>query len=264
MTVYADIVVYRDLFFNLFRRDLHVRYRGSILGLLWTFLNPLVLVGVYTLVFSVLWKAFAIEHYALFVCTGLVFWVFFSTVLTTASSSLVSQAQLVQQVKFPRQLLPLSVTAAGLVTLLAMLSVVLTLNLVFVPASRSTVWMAFPMLIPLVAFTAALAILAACLTVYFRDIEHLLQAALLPWFFLTPLFYTFEALPGVEGHPNVVHILYWGNPITPGLQAVRDPLFFGTFTRPGDALYSVVVAAVALVVAALVFRRVDDQLAAQL
>lgn len=264
MTVYADIVVYRDLFFNLFRRDLHVRYRGSFLGLLWTFVNPLVLVGVYTLVFSVLWKAFAIEHYPLFVCTGLVFWVFFSSVLTTASSSLVSQAQLVQQVKFPRQLLPLSVTAAGVITLLAMLVVVLALNLVFIPATRSTFWMAIPMLVPLVLFTAALAIIAACLTVYYRDIEHLIQAALLPWFFLTPIFYTFEALPGVAGHPNVVRVLYWGNPITPGLEAVRDPMFFGTFTRPVDGLYSVAVAMVALIVAAIVFRRVDDQLAAQL
>ena len=264
MDVYADIVAYRDLFFNLFRRDLHVRYRGSALGVLWTFVNPLVLVGVYTLVFSVLWKAFAIEHYALFVCTGLVVWVFFSTVLTTASSSLVSQAQLVQQVKFPRQLLPLSVTAAGVITLLAMLVVVLALNLTFVPASRTTFWMALPMLVPLIAFTAALAIIVACLTVYFRDIEHLIQAVLLPWFFLTPIFYTFEVLPGVAGHPNIVSVLYWGNPITPGLQAVRDPLFFGTFTRPVDALYSVAAAVVALTLASIVFRRADDQLAAQL
>ena len=264
MTVYADIFTYRDLFLNLWRRDLQVRYRGSVLGVLWTFLNPLVLVGVYTLVFSVLWRAFAIEHYALFVCTGLVVWTFFSGVMTTASASLIAQAQLVQQVRFPRQLLPLSVTAAGIVTLLAMLAVVLALNLSFISETRTTFWLAFPMLVPLIAFTGALAIIVACLTVLFRDIEHLIQTALLPWFFLTPIFYTFDALPGVEGHPNVVSILYWGNPITPGLQAVRDPLFFGSLTRPSDAIYSVVAAAVALVVAAVVFRRVDDQLAAQL
>ena len=145
-----------------------------------------------------------------------------------------------------------------------MLAVVLVLNLSFIPETRSTFWLALPMLVPLVAFTAALAIIAACLTVLFRDIEHLIQTVLLPWFFLTPIFYTFEALPGVEGHPNVVKILYWGNPITPGLEAVRDPLFFGTLTRPSDAIYSVVAAVVALTVASVVFRRVDDQLAAQL
>lgn len=264
MTVYGDLLVYRDLFLNLFRRDLQVRYRGSILGLFWTFLNPLVLVGVYTLVFSVLWRAFSIEHYALFVCTGLIVWAFFSSVLTTASSSLITQAQLVQQVKFPRQLLPLSVTAAGVVTLLAMLVVVLALNLTFIPEVRSTFWLALPMLIPLIAFTGALAIIAASLTVLFRDIEHLIQTVLLPWFFLTPLFYTFSVLPGVEGHPNIVRVLYWGNPITPGIQAVRDPLFFGSLTRPSDAIYSVVAALVALTIASLVFRRVDDQLAARL
>ncbi len=264
VAVYADLLTYRDLFFNLWRRDLQVRYRGSVLGLLWTFLNPLVLVGVYTLVFSVLWRAFAIEHYALFVCTGLVVWTFFSSVMTTASSSLVSQAQLVQQVRFPRQLLPLSVTAAGVVTLLAMLVVVLILNLSIIPETRSTFWLALPMLVPLVALTGALAIIAACLTVLYRDIEHLIQTVLLPWFFLTPIFYTFDALPGIEGHSTIRAILYWGNPITPSLEAVRDPLFFGTLTRPGDALYSVVAAIVALTLAALIFRRVDDQLAAQL
>lgn len=264
MTVYADLLVYRDLFFNLFRRDLQVRYRGSVLGLFWTFLNPLILVGVYTLVFSVLWKAFTIEHYALFVCTGLVVWTFFSSVLTTASSSLVTQAQLVQQVKFPRQLLPLSVTAAGSVTLLAMLVVVLGLNLALIPETRNTFWLAIPLLVPLIALTGGLAIIAACLTVLFRDMEHLIQTALLPWFFLTPLFYTFEVLPGVEGHPNVVRVLYWGNPITPGLEAVRDPLFFGTLSRPQDVIYSCAAAVVVLIVAALVFRRVDDQMAARL
>ena len=117
MTVYADIYRYRELFVSLFRRDLHVRYRGSALGLLWTFINPLALVGIY----------------ALFVVNGLAAWTFLSTSLTTASASLTGQAFLVKQVRFPRQLLPLSVTATGIVTLVAILAIVLPLNLVFVP-----------------------------------------------------------------------------------------------------------------------------------
>ncbi len=264
MTVYADVYRYRELFFSLFRRDLHVRYRGSTLGLLWTFINPLALVGIYTLVFSVLWRAISIEHYALFVVNGLVAWTFLSTSLTTASASLTGQAFLVKQVRFPRQLLPLSVTATGIVTLIAMLAIVLPLNLVFVPETRTTFWAGLMMLVPLIGFTGGLGLIAACATVFFRDAEHLLNTILLPWFFLTPIFYTFEAFPSVEGHPNVVKILYWGNPLTPTLEAMRDPLFFGTLPRPQDAIYAIGAALVVLSAAALIFRRADDQLAAAL
>lgn len=264
MRIYADLYRYRNLFANLFRRDMHIRYRGSALGVVWTFVNPLVLVGVYTLVFSILWRAFAIDHYALFVCTGMVIWIFFATALTTSSSSFVGQSFLIQQVKFPRQLLPLSATATAFVTFLAMLVVVVPINLVFIPEVRTTFWMAFVMIVPLAAFTGGLALITASITVRFRDVEHLLQTILLPWFLLTPIFYTFDALPGVEGHPNVVSVLYWGNPMTPVLQSVRDPLFFGSLPRPADALYAVVAALVVVVVGALIFRRVDDHLAAQI
>lgn len=264
MQVYADILRYRDLFANLFRRDLHVRYRGSALGLFWTFINPIVLVGVYTLVFSILWRAFAIPHYALFVTTGLVIWTFFATALTTSSSSFVGQSFLIQQVRFPRQLLPLSATATAFATLLAMLLVVVPVNLIFIPEVRSTFWMTFIMIIPLAVIAGGLALAAASLTVHFRDIEHLLATILLPWFLLTPIFYTFEALPGIDGHPNLVRILYWGNPMTPTLEAVRDPLFFGSLPRPQDAVYAIGAALVALALGAAVFSRVDDHLAAQI
>ena len=85
MTVYADLVRYRELFGNLFRRDLHTRYKGSALGVAGSLLNPLILMGIYVLVFSLLWKAAAgIQHYALYLLVGLAPWLFFSSSLTTA------------------------------------------------------------------------------------------------------------------------------------------------------------------------------------
>jgi len=81
LATYVDVVRYRDLFANLFRRNFHARYRGSVLGVAWSLVNPLVLVGVYTLVFSVLWKAFSIPHYPLFLVSGLLVWIFFQSSL---------------------------------------------------------------------------------------------------------------------------------------------------------------------------------------
>ena len=264
MALYADLFRYRELFLSLFRRELRVKYRGSLLGVFWTLVNPLVLVGVYTLVFSTLWHAFSIRHYPLFIVTGLLVWVFFQASLLAASSSLLGHANLVKQVRFPRQLLPLAVVGTNLATFAVMLAVIVPLNLVFVPETRSTFWAALLLSLPLIALVSGLAIVVAAATVVFRDVEHLLSTVLLPWFFLTPVFYTFGQLPGIHRHPHVADLLYYANFVTPVLVAIRDPLFFGRLPSGGDTAYTLAAAVVALGVGAFVFRRIDDQLAVAL
>lgn len=263
MTLYADLFRYGDLFLNLFRRELSLKYRGSVLGLGWTLVLPIVLMGVYTVVFSVLLKAVSIDHYPLFLLSGLVTWVFFQGALQTSCTSLLGQASLVKQVRFPRQLLPFAVVATNAVTLLVMLAVIVPVNLILIPETRSTFWAGIPLVLPLVALAGSLALVLASVTVIFRDVEHLLTAVLLPWFFLTPVFYTFD-LPGIGNHPTLVDFLHYANPVAPFVLAIRDPLFFGRLPAVGDVVYVIVAALVALAGAALVFRRVDDQLAAHL
>ncbi len=138
MSLYADVFRHGELFRGLFRRELRVRYRGSSLGLAWTLIYPLMLMIGYWLLFSVLLKAVAIENYPLFVISGLVTWTFFQTSLQMSSTSLLGQANLVKQVRFPRQLLPLSVVATNLTTLLAMLAIVVPVNLIVRPETRSS------------------------------------------------------------------------------------------------------------------------------
>jgi ABC-type polysaccharide/polyol phosphate export permease len=264
MAVYADLFRYRELFQSLFRRELRVKYRGSVLGVAWSLVNPLVLVAVYTLVFSVLWRAFSIPHYPLFVLSGLLVWIFFQASLLTGSGSLLGHANLVKQVRFPRQLLPLAVVGTNLVSVAVMLAVVLPLNLALIPETRSTFWVALIFLVPLIALVSGLAIVVASATVVFRDIEHLLTTVLLPWFFLTPIFYTFDQLPKIDQHPVLADLLHYGNFLTPPLLAIRDPLFFGRMPAAGDAIYAVCAAVAALALGAAVFRHVDDQLAVSL
>lgn len=263
MTLYADLFRYGDLFLNLFRRELRVKYRGSVLGLGWTLVLPLALMGVYTVVFSVLLDAVSIDHYPLFLLSGLVTWVFFQGALQSSCTSLLGQASLVKQVRFPRQLLPFAVVGTNAVTLLVMLAVLVPVNLIVIPETRSTFWAGLPLLLPLVALAGGLALVLAAVTVVFRDIEHLLTAILLPWFFLTPVLYTFD-LPGIGEHPTLVNVLHYANPVAPLVIAIRDPLFFGELPQLGDVVYVVAAALLALGAAGLVFRRLDDQLAAQL
>jgi lipopolysaccharide transport system permease protein len=262
--VYVDLFRYRDLFLNLFRRELRVKYRGSALGLAWTLINPLVLMFSYWLVFSVIIKAVSVEHYPLFLLSGLVVWIFFQSAVQMSCSSLLGQASLVKQVRLPRQLLPVSVVATNLVTMLVMLAVVLPLNLWFVPETRSTFWAALPLFVPLAALVTAFAIVMASATVIFRDVEHLLATVLLPWFILTPIFFPWDEMPGINEHPKLADLLYYGNPVAPFVEGIRDPLFFGRLPQLSDVVYIFAVALGALLAAAFVFRRIDDQLAAQL
>jgi lipopolysaccharide transport system permease protein len=265
VTVYADLVRYRELFGSLFRRDLRAKYKGSALGLLWSLAHPVLLMLVYLVVFSFLLKIQTADHdhYWLFLLAGLPVWVFFSTSLQSASRSLVENANLIRKVRFPRQLVPLSMVATQLVGFFVMLVIVIALSLAYVPEARDTVWLALPLAVLVVALVAGVALAIASLNALYRDVEHLVAALLLPWFFLTPVLYSLETIPGVSEHPRLVDLIHYGNFLAPAVEALRDPIFFGELPATGDAVYLAVSALVALGIGALVFTRVDDRVAVE-
>ncbi len=265
MRVYADLLRYHELFGSLFRRELRAKYKGSVLGLAWTLALPVALMLVYLAVFSVLWKAEAteVDDYWLFLLCGLPPWAFFASSLQTAARSLVENANLIRKVKFPRQLVPLSVVATQIVAFAAMTAIVLGLSLWFRPDSRATAWLAFPVALLIVLFVAGLALLVASLNAIFRDVEFVVSAALLPWFFLTPVVYDVGELPGAAERPWLVDLITWGNPVTPAVESFRAPLFAGETPPLAELTYLAVAAVVALIVGAMVFSAVDDRIASE-
>jgi lipopolysaccharide transport system permease protein len=265
VTVYTDLFRYRDLFASLFRRDFQARYKGSALGIVWSLANPLLLMAIYVLVFSLLWQVTdAIDHYPLYLLVGLAVWLFFSTSLTAASRSMLDNANLIRKTRFPRQLVPLSSVASQLVTFTVMLIVLVVLNAALIPEVRSTALLALPLALLFVGLVAGVAIAVAAANVIFRDVEHLLGALLLPWFFLTPVLYSFEQIPQFDRHPNVVAALRWLNPVTPPIEAIRAPLWEGEAPAAGDVVYLAVAAVAALALGAWVFARADDRIAVEL
>jgi lipopolysaccharide transport system permease protein len=263
LAVYGDVVRYRDLFANLFRRDLHAKYRGSALGVLWTVANPVMLMAVYLLVFGVVWKSPLSNggHYWLFLLSGLAPWTFFGAALQSSTRSMLDNANLIRKTRFPRQLVPLSVVAAHLVSFGVMLVLLLVVDFVALPRARATELLAVPLAAVFVAFVAGLALMAASLNVLFRDVEFIVASLLVPWFFLTPIIYSLSGVPSAEHHPHAIQAIHWLNPLSPAVEAIRAPLFLGRLPFWGDALYLVVAAALALALGAFVFSRVDDQIA---
>ncbi len=264
MTVYADLLRYRELFGNLFRRDLQAKYRGSALGIVWTVANPVMLMGVYLLVFGVVWKSpFANgDNYSLFLLSGLALWTFFAAALQAATRSMLDNANLIRKTRFPRQLVPLSVVAAHLVSFLVLMVLLLVVNFIALPRVRAIELLALPLAALFVCVVAGLALALASLNVLFRDVEFIVAAALVPLFFLTPILYPLTGGP-IADHPTAQWIIHWVNVLSPGVQAVRAPLFHGTMPFWGDALYLVVAAVAALALGAFTFSRIDDVIAVE-
>jgi ABC-type polysaccharide/polyol phosphate export permease len=265
VSVYADLIRYRELFASLFQRDLRAKYKGSALGLVWTLALPVTLMLVYLVVFSVMLKARGtdVDHYWLFLLCGLPPWVFFATSVQSSARSLLENASLIRKVRFPRQLVPLSIVATQLVAFAVMTGIVLVLAMIVLPDSRSTAWLAIPIGAVIVMFVSGLSLAVASANAIYRDIEFVVAALLLPLFFLTPILYTLDDLPVAETHPWLVDLIQWGNPLTPLIECFRAPLFLGEVPSTGDLIYLVVETVLALLLGALVFTAVDDRIAAE-
>jgi ABC-type polysaccharide/polyol phosphate export permease len=259
--VYADVLRYRELLGNLFRRDLQAKYRGSALGVLWTVANPIMLMGVYLLVFGVVWKSpFAGGgHYPLFLLSGLALWTFWAAAVQSATRSMLDNANLIRKTRFPRQLVPLSVVFAHVVSFAAMLALLLVINFVALSRVRATEWLAIPLCALFVGVVCGFGLLVASLNVLFRDVEFIVAALLVPWFFLTPILYGLDTVS--SKHRHIGDVIHWVNPLSPAVEAVRAPLFLGTLPHWTDALYLVVACLVSLALGAFVFTRIDDQIA---
>jgi ABC-type polysaccharide/polyol phosphate export permease len=156
----------------------------------------------------------------------------------------------------------LSVVATHLISFGVMLVALLVVNFFLLPRVRATELLALPLGLAIVAFTSGLALAIASLNVLFRDLEFLVSALLLPLFFLTPVLYPLSD-PQIAARDWVVNLIHWGNPLSPEIEALRDPLFFFFNDTATTEIYTVVAAVLALALGAFVFNRVDDQIAVE-
>jgi lipopolysaccharide transport system permease protein len=252
---------YRFLFTQLVRRELRQKYKGSVLGILWYLVNPLVMMGAYTLMFGYVLKLPSIPDYPLFLMVGLSVWTFFQTSMTVSAESLILQGSLVRKARFPREMIPAATVTVQLVTLTAVLALVTIITL----AIRST-WTPWLLLVPvlllaLYVFVLGLALIVSVLHAYFRDVLPIITAGLLPLFFLTPIYFRTYQFPYVSHHPWIGTVLNWINPVAPFIEGLRAIIYGGTSPGAGRIIYALAAAAVSLVLGRLVFVRLQGELA---
>lgn len=265
-----DIFRYRELLVNLVRKDLKVRYKSSVLGFLWSLLNPAMLLVVYWFVFSVLLGS-GIPRFPIYLLSGLLVWNLFNVGLISATGSVVASSGIVNKVWFPREVLPLSAIGAALVHFFLQ-GIVMIITLL---AFRHPVEWAYLPLLPialaaLLLFCAALSILLSAINVYLRDMQHLVELALLPWFFSSPIVYSYDLIADKLGRFSGLYLL---NPVTPVVLVFQRAIYgdyseivhqFPYWWYLRNLLLVIVGSLVLLTISLSVFRRLEGNFTEEL
>ena len=255
-----QVVRYRALIQSLVARELKARYRGSVLGFFWSFVNPLLLLLVYTFVFTVVLPGAhppELQPFALFMFCGILPWTWLSSSLLEASSVLISGGNLIRKVLFPAEVLPIVTVLAGLAHFCLGLPILAGFLFYYrIPvAPTDLLWFPVIVLIQLI-LTLGLALLLSALTVHFRDIRDLLSNLLTLWFFATPIIYDLSQAPGP------VRRLLNLNPFTHLAVSYQEVLFRpGTFSQWRPLLSIGAASLLVLAFGYVVFDRLRDTLA---
>lgn len=250
----AEIVEYRSMLWSLILSELRTRYKGSILGFLWTFVNPLLMLVIYSLVFSFIMRV-SIKHYSAFLFIGILAWNMFASSVQGSASVIVNRSSLVKKIYFPRAILPMSVVGGALVNYL--LSFAILIPFLLLSGIRPTFsWSFVPLILLFETFLAlGLSLLCASLNVYFRDLEHMLGIFLMAWFYLTPVVYTYTIIP------NNLLLVFKSNPMSGILIMLQDVLFYGHSVRWKLFVYTAVISILVLYLGWAVFERLNRRLA---
>jgi lipopolysaccharide transport system permease protein len=257
-SAYRELRRYGYLFRTFFRRDLSARYKASVLGIVWSLLNPLMMMLIYTFVFAHVLHIKQPDYSAWFI-TGFLPWFFFSTALAMGAGTLVGHSSLITKVYFPRELLPLSMTAANLVNLLIAYAIFLPYAIWVRGVSFPAIIMLIPITIAFFVFTAAISMLLAVAMVYFRDVEFLIGIVLTAWFYVVPVIYSFDNID----NPTLRQWME-RDPVVPYINAYRDALFYKTTVTVSGMVLLYAIALVTWVACYAVFNRLKVRIAEEL
>ena len=250
MTIFKNLYQYRELLKTNVKKEIRGKYKGSFLGVLWSFLNPLLMVAVYAIVFPYIMRV-SVPNYLIFLIVAIIPWNFFTTCITTGCNCIWMNGGIIKKVYFPREILPISVVCAGLINFL--ISCLIILIFVFfggIGFSLQLLWLPLIAIIQSVLSLGLLFILSA-INVYVRDIEYIVSFILNLLFYATPILYTADMFP-----EKIRWILYL-NPMTHLVNSYRSIFYAKTMPDLGSLFYISIVALIILVIGYLIFRKLE-------
>lgn len=257
MNVFKNLYKYRELLKTSVKKDIGGKYKHSFLGVLWSFINPLLQIAVYAIVFPLIIKN-DIPNYTVFMVCGLIPWNYFSTVINRASFTMIENANIIKKVYFPREILPLSLVTSETVNFLISTLIILGFTLGY--GMGLTPYILLYPVVVLVQYIllTGISLIVSSVTVYFRDLQHFIGVLLQLLFYGTPIVYSLETLP--ENFRWILKL----NPMTYIIEAFRD--IFYNRTMPDIKMLGVILISGILlcVVGYLLFNKLQKKFAEEL
>lgn len=253
-----EIYQYRSMVASLVKRDLRGRYKASVLGFFWTFLNPLLQIVIYSVVFSTILKS-GIDKYYLHLCVVLIPWIFFASSLTAGSMVIVGNSSMIKKIYFPREVMPIFYVTSSFINML--LSFIVVFIIIFIAGIHiSLEALLFLPLVMIIEYILALGIafITSSITVYFRDMQQILGLLNMAWMYLTPVVYSDAVIP--EQCKFIINI----NPMTSIVISFRDILYYGRVPNGLRMMYATVSSFIVLFVGLIIFSKLKKVFAEEL
>ncbi len=258
MNTIKELYAYRQMIFSLVKKDLRGRYKGSVLGFLWTFINPLLQLVVYTVVFSFILRS-NIERYYLYLFVALIPWIFFSSAITVGASSVVAQKDLIKKIYFPRMVIPISYVTSSFVNMLLCFIVIFAVIIVTGAGINFAALLALPVIMAVEYLMAlGMALLTSAVTVYFRDMEHILGILSMMWMYMTPIMYDKSIVP------DELLPVFNLNPMTHVIECYRTVLYNKAMPDFSSLISATGFGLFFLILGCLVFSRLQRHFAEEL
>ncbi|MHC4909467.1 MAG: ABC transporter permease [Planctomycetota bacterium] len=245
---------FRELVRNLVRVNLLVKYRGSVLGLLWSLLNPLMLMLIYVIAFKYIIRL-ELENYTFFLLIGLLPWTFFSASVVGATICVIENGSLLKKVRLPREVFPFSNVAFQFVHFVLAMLVFVPFTMVWKDTLLWSHLLVFPVLLLFLAFTLGVSLALSALTVLYRDLKHFTEIGVALFFWVTPIVYNFELVP--EG----LRPWFQANPVTLYMNCFHDLLYWDRMPEIGALLGVVAWPVATLLIGSAVFIRIEPLMA---
>lgn len=257
ISVFKNLYKYRELLKTNIKKEIRGKYKNSFLGVLWSFLNPLLQIAVYALVFPFILKNTQ-DNYVIFLCCGLIPWAFFSTTISRSAFTMVENGNIIKKVYFPREILPISVLTSETVNFLIS-TIIIIVFVIFGGIGLSKYIMLYPIvLLAQYLLLIAISLIVSSISIYIRDLQHLIGVALQLLFYAAPIVYTPESIP--EQFKWILKC----NPMTYIISGYRNIFYNQTMIELKPLLILIGCSVVACVIGYIIFNKLQKGFAEQL
>ena len=257
MNIFQKIYKYRELLKTNLNKEIRGRYKNSFLGILWSFLNPLLQLAVYSVIFGAL-LAGGDKTYHIYICVALIPWTYFTTTISQAAFTIIGNGDIIKKVYFPREILPISVVTSGAVNFL--ISTIIILAFVLGAGLGLTKYIILYPFVLLIQYVLLLGIsfIVSSITVYFRDLEHIIGVVLMAAFYATPIVYRLSDLPAN------LQVIMQLNPMTHLINAYRDIFYYHQMPDMRMLLILLGISVVLTIIGYFIFKKLQKGFAEEL